>query len=103
MKLLVGALAFAVALNVEASTANDYAARYDQCVEQATAAYAIVHSREQKKPKSDILRYIADHEDAASRPMLRRLVHTVYAQPQLDNEAAYNGELVYCMSKGPLK
>lgn len=71
---------------------------YRGCLNQAKSAYALVHAREQGKPRADIVRYVEENEKAEYHPMLHRIIDKVYDNPKLNNQAAYDGELVYCMS-----
>ncbi len=71
---------------------------YNGCIHQAKSAFALVHAREQGKPREDVKNYVKSHEKAEYHAMLNRIIDSVYDNPKLDNDAAYDGELVYCMS-----
>lgn len=71
---------------------------YNSCINQAKSAFALVHAREQGQSRDDIKNYVKSHEKAEYHPMLNRIIDTVYDNPKLDNDAAYDGELIYCMS-----
>ncbi|MNB75792.1 hypothetical protein D3C75_224490 [compost metagenome] len=73
-------------------------ALYNACVHQAKSAFALVHAREMGKPREDIIGYVETNEAPEHHEMLNRIINTVYDNPKLDNNAAYDGELVYCMS-----
>lgn len=77
---------------------NTTFALYNNCVNQAKAAFALVHSREMGKPREEIVDYVETNEKPEHHSMLRRIINTVYDNPKLGNSAAYDGELVYCMS-----
>lgn len=72
---------------------------YNQCLNQAKSAWALVHAREQGKSREDVKNYVKSHEQAIYHPMLFRIVDKVYDNPKLGNQAAYDGELVFCMQK----
>ena len=71
---------------------------YNSCVNQAKSAYALVHAREMGKPRAEIKNYVKSHEQPRYHAMLNRIIDRVYDNPGLTNDAAYDGELVYCMS-----
>lgn len=99
MKALVQIAAAVAILSTGCVKAEEsYFDEYNQCVNQAKSAFALVHAREMGKPREDIKTYVKSHEKPEFHPMLNRIINTVYDNPTLDNEAAYDGELVYCMS-----
>lgn len=73
-------------------------ALYNACVHQAKSAFALVHAREMGKSRDDIIGYVETNEKPEYHAMLTRIIDTVYNNPKLDNQAAYDGELVYCMA-----
>lgn len=79
---------------VKADTISD-------CINQATSASALVYARDAGTPKENIAEYIDTKQEAAFRPMLHRILDTTYGNPQLGREAAYNGELSYCLAHAP--
>lgn len=101
MKAVINVLAALTILStgcVKAAEKPDPLAAYNGCVHQAKSAFALVHAREMGKPRADIKNYVKSHEKAEYHSMLNRIIDTVYDNPDLDNDAAYDGELVYCMS-----
>lgn len=74
---------------------------YRDCVNQATSAQALVHARDAGTPKENIRGYIMTKESPMYHPMLIRILNTAYDNPSLDKEAAYNGELAYCLAHAP--
>lgn len=101
MKALVQIAAAVAILStgcVKAAEETSFFEVYNSCLHQAKSASALVHAREQGKPRADIKNYVKTHEKAEFHPMLNRIIDKVYDNPSLDNDAAYNGELVYCMS-----
>lgn len=74
---------------------------YKDCVNQAISASALVHAREAGTPKENIANFIDTKQEARFRPMLHRILDTAYGNPSLDKDAAYNGELAYCMAHAP--
>lgn len=74
---------------------------YKDCVNQAMSASALVHARDAGTPKDNIRGYIMTKESPMYHPMLIRILNTAYDNPSLDKDAAYNGELAYCMAHAP--
>lgn len=74
---------------------------FSDCINQATTAHAMVHARDAGTPIENVKNYVDNHEEPRFRPMLYRIIDTAYDNPQLDKEAAYNGELSYCMAHAP--
>lgn len=100
MKAVIQVIAALTVLStgcVKAAEQDAFAA-YNGCVNQAKSAFALVHAREMGKPREDIKNYVKTHEKAEYHSMLNRIIDKVYDNPKLDNDAAYDGELVYCMS-----
>lgn len=100
MKALVQIAAAVAILSTGCVKAEDknVLAAYNSCVNQAKSAFALVHAREMGKPRHDIKNYVKTHEKAEHHVMLNRIIDKVYDNPSLDNNAAYDGELIYCMS-----
>lgn len=74
---------------------------FEDCLNQATSASALIHSRDAGTPKENIANFIDTKQEPRFRPMLHRILNTAYGNPSLDREAAYNGELAYCMAHAP--
>lgn len=74
---------------------------FKDCVNQAASASALVHARDAGTPKENIISFSDSHYEPRFHPMLHRIINTVYENPSLDRDAAYNGELSYCISKAP--
>ena len=74
---------------------------FKDCVNQAMTASALVHARDAGTPKKNIEGYIMTKESPMYHPMLMRILNTAYSNPSLDKDAAYNGELTYCMAHAP--
>ena len=74
---------------------------FKDCLNQATSASALVHARDAGTPKENIIEFSDSHYEPRFHPMLHRIIHTVYENPALGREAAYNGELAYCLAHSP--
>lgn len=74
---------------------------YKDCVNQAISASALVHARDAGTPKENIRGYIMTKESPMYHPMLIRILNTAYDNPSLGKDAAYNGELAYCLAHAP--
>lgn len=74
---------------------------FNDCLNQATSASALVYARDAGTPKKNVKAYADTHYEPRFHPMLHRIIDTAYDNPQLDREAAYNGELSYCMAHAP--
>jgi len=79
---------------VKADTFND-------CLNQATTASALVFARDAGTPKKNVKAYADTHYEPRFHPMLHRIIDTAYNNPDLGREAAYNGELAYCLAHSP--
>lgn len=97
MKMILNIAAAAMVLSTGCVKADQYA----DCVQQATAAHALVHARDAGTPKENIANYIDTKEPLAFRPTFHRILNTAYSNPGLDKTAAYNGELSYCLAHAP--
>lgn len=97
IQVLAAATLFATGI-VKGEEASPFDA-YNQCIHQAKSAWALVHAREQGKPREDVKKYVESHEQMQYHAMLFRIIDKVYDNPKLDNTAAYDGEMVYCMRK----
>ncbi|MNC55502.1 hypothetical protein D3C75_1050380 [compost metagenome] len=42
-----------------------------------------------------------NHYESRFHPMLYRIIDTTYDNPSLGRDAAYNGELSYCLAHAP--
>ncbi|MNC14709.1 hypothetical protein D3C75_624970 [compost metagenome] len=74
---------------------------YKDCVNQAISASALVHARDAGTPRENIANFIDNKQEARFRPMLHRILNTAYNNPSLGKDAAYNGELAYCLAHAP--
>lgn len=97
LKTIRNLAAVAVVLStgvVEADTFKD-------CLNQATSASALVRARDAGTPKENIINFSDSHYEPRFHPMLHRIINVVYENPALGREAAYNGELAYCLAHSP--
>lgn len=74
---------------------------FKDCINQATSASALVHARDAGTPKENIRNYVDNNYEARFHPMLYRIIDTTYGNPSLGRDAAYNGELSYCLAHSP--
>lgn len=74
---------------------------FEDCINQATSASALVHARDVGTPKENIINFSDSHYEPRFHPMLHRIINTVYENPSLGRDAAYNDELAYCLTPTP--
>lgn len=74
---------------------------FKDCLNQATTANAMVFARDAGTPIENVKNYATEHYEPRFHPMLFRIINTAYNNPELGREAAYNGELSYCLAHAP--